>query len=68
MPLSRPRRQDPPILLTHHDVMARCAVNRDKAFELMHSAGAIRLGRSLRVLERDLVTYLTTLRQPGQVA
>ena len=47
-----------PSLLTVRDVMAVCQVHRDRAFEVMHAAGPIRLGRSLRVRQEDLDDYL----------
>ncbi|MGA7911230.1 MAG: hypothetical protein WCC30_06750 [Candidatus Dormiibacterota bacterium] len=42
------------LLLTVADVMRRCQIGKLAALELIHSAGPVRLGRSLRVRPADL--------------
>jgi hypothetical protein len=51
-------------LLDVADVARITRVGRNKAYEVMHSAGPIQLGRkSLRVRRRDLDRYLESQRQ-----
>lgn len=52
-----------PRLLDVRDVMTTCHVGRDRAFELMNSAGRIKLGRSLRCRPEDLDRVLVELRE-----
>jgi hypothetical protein len=50
----------PPLLFDAKDVMRECRVNRHAALELMYRAGAIKLGRSVRVMPEDLRAYLAS--------
>lgn len=54
-----------PRLLTVKDIARECQVGRDRAFELMRAAGAIKLGRSLRCRPDDLDAVLDRLREEG---
>jgi hypothetical protein len=56
-----------PQLLTFRDVMRICQTHRDRAFQIMHMAGAIRLGRQLRVRRQDLDDYLERLADEARI-
>jgi hypothetical protein len=45
--------------------MHSCQICRDRAFGLMHAAGAFKLGRSLRVYPHDVDRYLRGLAAAG---
>lgn len=51
------------LLLTHRDVMQLLQVDRDRAYACMHEAGAVRIGRRLRLRPEDLKDYLQRLRE-----
>jgi hypothetical protein len=54
-----------PRLWTVKDVARECQVGRDRAFELIRAAGAIKLGRSLRCRPEDLDRLLAQFREDG---
>ncbi len=53
-------------LLTIRDVMLSCRIGRDAAFKVAREAGALKLGRSLRLRVEDLDAYLAKLKAEGQ--
>lgn len=61
--MSQPLPLDAPELWTVDDVAHRLQVGLDRAYALMHQAGAIRLGRSLRVLPEDVRELLRQARE-----
>jgi hypothetical protein len=54
------------LLLTTKDVARLCQVNRHAAGELIHQAGAVRIGSSLRVRRSDLEGLLERLARRDQ--
>jgi hypothetical protein len=58
---------DVPALLQLEDVKRICGVGSNQAYLLMHGAGPIKLGRSIRVRPQDLSAYLERLRT-GEVS
>jgi Mn-dependent DtxR family transcriptional regulator len=54
-----------PPLLTIKDIMRLLQVGERQAYEIAHSAGTVRLGRSLRVRPEDLSAYLQRLAVRG---
>jgi len=55
-----------PRLLKVGDVAQRCQCGRNTAYELVHRAGAIRFGRSLRVRAADLERLLDGMAGAGR--
>jgi hypothetical protein len=53
---------DVPALLQLEDVKRICGVGSNQAYVLMHAAGPIKFGRSIRVRPQDLAAYLERLR------
>jgi hypothetical protein len=57
----------PPMLLDAKQVAASCGVDRHEALRLMHAAGAVILGRRVRVRPQDLDDYLSRIRKKGVI-
>lgn len=56
-----------PLLFDARDVAKKCRCNRHRALELMHEAGAVRLGRSVRVRPADLDALLARMAKGGGI-
>ena len=54
-----------PQLLTVADIRRLLQVGERQAYEIAHAAGAVRLGRSIRVRPADLDYYLDTMAAAG---
>lgn len=57
-----------PPLFDADDVVRICKVGKNAAYEIMHRAGAIKLGRGLRLRPQDLENYLAGLAASGSNA
>jgi hypothetical protein len=56
----------PPLLLSVKDVKRKCDCGKQRALELIHAAGMIRLGRRVYVRPSTLDEYLAGLEQRGR--
>jgi hypothetical protein len=50
-----------PRLWAVKDVMSALRVHRDRAYQVMHQAGAVKLGRCLRVRPEDIDALLSRM-------